>query len=65
VLEGQARARADLDLVTVGYGDAEAGGNCVALPRGKVEILGGDDIHPGRAGGGVAGQGETFTVGQA
>ena len=57
MLEGEARARADLDFIAVRDGDAEAGGDGVALPGREVEILGGDDVHARRAGGGVAGQG--------
>ena len=65
MLEGQAGARADLDLKAVGNCDAKAGGDGVALARRQVVILGGDDIHAGGTGGGIAWQGQALAVRQA
>ena len=65
VLEREARAGADLDFIAFGDGDAQAGGDRVALAGGEVEILGRDDVHAGGVGGGVGGQGQAFPVGEA
>ena len=49
VLEREARARPDLDFIAFGNGDGETGRDRVALAGRKRQILGRDDIEPGRA----------------
>src|SRR5574338_544734 len=65
MLQRQPRPRPDLDFVTVGDGDLEAGGDRMPLAGLKIEILGRDHVHPGGTRRGIARQGQAFAVGQS
>ena len=64
MLQREAGPRADLNLVAVRDLDCEASGDGVALPRLKRQVLGCDDIQPGRMFGRIVRQRQAFAVGR-